>query len=101
MLLLKCAQKMRENVLRNGQRCADAQVAPLVTGKERQCGQRSRFQFLDVAGIFQENRTGRGKRDPGPASVEQLNAKVLFQSFDLKGDGGLGEAKFLRRFAKV
>ena len=76
-------------------------LAPLPFGKLRQGCQRRCFQLLNFAGIFQQHGAGRGKRDVSATAIEELHSKVLLQSFDLQGDGRLGQAEFLRRSAEV
>jgi hypothetical protein len=74
---------VRKDVLRDGQRCANPQLASLPFGKWRQSRLCRRFQLLHFASKFQQYVTGRGKRDVSAAAIKELYTKVLLQGFDL------------------
>ena len=43
----------------------------------------------------------RSKGNPIGSTIEKANTEIVFECFDLKRDGGLGEEKVFRRFAKI
>jgi len=43
----------------------------------------------------------RSKRDAIGGAIKEANAEIVFERFDLKGDGGLCEKKVFRRLAKI
>jgi hypothetical protein len=43
----------------------------------------------------------RGKGDVIGGAIEETNAEIIFERFDLKRNGGLGQEKVFRRLAKI
>ena len=55
----------------------------------------------DFSGVAQQKRALRSECNAVAGAIEEADAEIVFESFDLKGDGGLGEEKMFGRFAKI
>lgn len=78
--------------MRNSPRCPPENSARAASASVSSCA--------NLPELYQHGAS-RGKRNVRAAAVEELNAKLLLQSFDLQGDGRLGQTKLLRRPAEV
>ena len=51
--------------------------------------------------VTQQDRPLRGKLDAVAGAVEEADTQIVFQGFDLQGDGGLSEEQLCGGFAEV
>src|SRR5262249_29012953 len=60
------------------------------------------FDLLEDALRPAQQRPARlGQREVAPAALEQSDAELLLEQFDLLGEGGLGHVKFISRPTKA
>ena len=58
-------------------------------------------QGCKFLGVTEKERALTGKGNVATRAVEKANTEFVFQCFDLKRDGGLGEKQLLRRFVEA
>ena len=93
---LEFAEDGREQVLADGDGCADAEpaVAPSAEFLETlACGAEI---GEDAFGVFEEVFTGLCERDLPAHPVQKTTAHIAFEGLDGVADGGLGEEEFAR-----
>ena len=55
----------------------------------------------DLFRVGEQDSALRSKRDAVAGAIEEADAEIVFEGFDLKCDGGLGEEKMFGGFAEV
>jgi len=101
VLVEEGAQQARENVLCDGRGNAEGQpsgdLATIGTKLLFGLGNECRYLFS----VAEQERPLWSEGDAIGGAIEKANTEIVFESFDLKRDGGLGEEKMFRGFAKI
>src|SRR5260370_41687592 len=101
MLVEKGPEQTRENVLRNRGRHSEGQLSgdlPILATKFLfRLGNECRYLFS----VAEQEGSLRSKGDAIGGAIEEANAEIVFERFDLKRDGGLSKEKLFRRLAKI
>ncbi|MGA8343591.1 MAG: hypothetical protein WB781_16785 [Candidatus Sulfotelmatobacter sp.] len=101
MLVEESSEQSRENVLRNRGRNAERQLPGDVPVLGAKLLFRLGNEFRYLPGIGEQERSLRREGDAIAGAIKETDAEIVFESFDLKRYGGLGEEKVFRRLAKV
>jgi len=101
MLAEEGSEQTRENILRDGGGNAEGEFA----GEFAIAGAKGAFGVGDDGGDFfcaiEERGALAGEGSAAGGAVEEADAKVIFEGFDLQGYGGLGEEEMLGGFAEA
>jgi len=101
MFVEKSAQKARENVLRDGGGRSEGELS----GNRAVLGAEFLFCFGSqrryFVGVAEKERSLPSEGDAIGGTIEEPNSEIVFESLDLKRDGGLGKEKVFGCFAKV
>ena len=93
VLFEKRAEHAREDVLRDGHRCADAERAGGFAAQAGEGGAGFFRQARPFAGVAEKEGAGVGESDAAFAAVEESGADFFFEGLDLLADGGLAEVE--------
>jgi hypothetical protein len=101
MLVEEGSQQARENVLRDGRGNSEGQLSGdfSILGSQVLFGFGNEYCYL--LRVNEQERSLGSKGDAIGGAIEEAHAEIVFESFDLKRDGGLGEEKMFRGFAKI
>jgi len=101
MLIEEGSKYARENVLRDRGRNSEGKLS----GDLSILRAKFLFRFGNEGGYFlrvaEQEGSLRSKRDAIGGAIEEANAEIVFEPFDLKRDGGLSEEEVFRRLAKI
>lgn len=95
------AEKAGQNVLSDGGRGAEDQGAGLRAAEGCDLLFGAGEDVACLLGVLEKDFAGGREADFGPGAIEELDAELFFEGFDLLADGGLGQVELFGGLTKT